>query len=116
MTKPNTAAEEIEELENLNDLLCFKLAQVESANEELVPMALVKRLSRGEQPVLVWREYRGLAQDAIAQEAGVTPETLQDIETGRAEGSLRTMAALARALRIDLEDLVPWPQDNDEPS
>ncbi|MBV9784446.1 MAG: helix-turn-helix transcriptional regulator [Acidisphaera sp.] len=102
--------------QEFNDLLLFKLAQIESANEELVPMALVKRLSAGEPPVLVWREHRGLAPDALARKASVTPETLQAIESGSAEGNLRTMSALARALRIDLEDLVPWPQDTDGPS
>ena len=37
-----------------------------SRDEETVPHAIVQRLVRGEQPVKVWREYRGLAQDGLS--------------------------------------------------
>jgi hypothetical protein len=31
-----------------------------------------------------------------------------EIETGKKDGSVHTLAALARVLAVDLDDLVPW--------
>ncbi len=77
-----------------------------SRDEETVPHAVVQRLVMGEQPVKVWREYRGLTQAALARAARITPAYLSQIETGVREGSVRVLTALARALQVDVEDLV----------
>jgi len=37
----------------------------------------------------------------------VDPAYLSQIETGKKPGSVRALASLARALRIDLDDLAP---------
>jgi DNA-binding XRE family transcriptional regulator len=102
----------LEEAEAENDALALRLAMIEDAvtSGERVPAVIVERLSSGEMPVRVWREYRGLSLRALAREAKISPALLSEIETGKKEGSLKTLAALARALRVDLEDLVPWPQ------
>ena len=60
----------------------------------------------GEQPVKVWREYRGRTQAALARAAHITPAYLSQIETGVREGSVRVLTALARTLQVDVEDLV----------
>ena len=77
-----------------------------SRDEETVPRAVVQRLVMGEQPVKVWREYRGLTQAALARAARITPAYLSQIETGVREGSVRVLTALARTLQVDVEDLV----------
>ena len=77
-----------------------------SRNEEAVPHAIVQRLVMGEQPVKVWREYRGLARTALAQAVHISPAYLSQIETGAREGSVRVLTALARTLQVDVEDLV----------
>ena len=77
-----------------------------SRDEETVPHAVVQRLVMGEQPVKVWREYRGLTQAALARAARITPAYLSQIETGAREGSVRVLTALARTLQVDVEDLV----------
>ncbi len=77
-----------------------------SRDEETVPHAVVQRLVMGEQPVKVWREYRGLTQAALARAARITPAYLSQIETGVREGSVRVLTALARTLQVDVEDLV----------
>ena len=33
------------------------------------------------------------------------------IETGQEEGTLRLLLKIAEVLRVDLDDLVPWPPD-----
>jgi DNA-binding XRE family transcriptional regulator len=69
----------------------------------------VERLVAGENPVRIWREHRGLSARALAAAARVTPTYLSEIETGRKPGSLGTMAKIAHALGISLDDLVPSP-------
>lgn len=107
----NTLARELEETEDQRDALTAMLARIKSANEETLPWALVKRLSAGEAPLRVWREHRALDLPALAASTGLRLLTLTAIDQGAAEPSLRDAAALARALGIDAEDLLPWRQD-----
>ena len=73
--------------------------------EETVPAAVVDRLLAGEQPVRVWREYRGLTQVQLAEAAGVTQSMVAMIERGDRRGTVDTLTVIARALRVDLDDL-----------
>ena len=113
MADGNAAAREAEELEDQLDTALLKLARVEQANEETVPLEVVRRLSDGTVPVTIWREYRGLSPDEFAAAAHVPAELLAAVERGKEDVPLRTMHALARALRVDLDDLVPWKQDDE---
>ncbi|MEV6804771.1 helix-turn-helix domain-containing protein [Streptomyces sp. NPDC017248] len=63
---------------------------------------------RGERLGRLLREARGERSMAdVAAEAGVSAETLRKIETGRAPTpALFTVAALAGALGLSLDDLV----------
>lgn len=107
----NEAPLDLEELEDQRDAVAAMLARVETANEERLPWAMVKRLSSGESPLLVWREHRGLSRDALAAASGMPEPVIVAIEAGRHEPALRPMVALARALQVDLDDLVPWSQE-----
>ena len=59
------AAEDAEDARAIDELE-RKLAVGE---EELLPADLVHRLVEGENPMLVWREYRGLTQGQLAEAA-----------------------------------------------
>ena len=65
-----------------------------------------RRLLAGESPVKVWREKRGRSQRELAAEAGVSAGYLAEIETGRKPGSAATLARLAKALQVQIEDLI----------
>ena len=78
-----------------------------AGEEELVPAEIVSRLLAGENPVRVWREWRGLTARALAEAAGVTPAFLSQIEGGQRDGSFETMRKLAAALGVTLDDLAP---------
>jgi ribosome-binding protein aMBF1 (putative translation factor) len=100
----------LEEAEEENDALELRLAKVEDAlfGGEHIPAAIVDRFAEGEAPVRVWREHRGLSLRGLAEKAGISAAMLSEIENGKKEGSVRTLAGLARALGVDLDDLVPW--------
>lgn len=77
-----------------------------------VPAGVAHRIADGENPVRVWREARGLKAVALARAAGISPAYLSEIETGKKDGTFRTMAAVARVLNVSLDDLAP-PADDD---
>ena len=76
-----------------------------------IPATVAHRIAEGESPVRVWRENRGLKAVALARAAGISPAYLSEIETGKKDGTFRTMAAIARVLNVSLDDLAP-PIDN----
>ena len=67
----------------------------------------MQRLISGEESkVKVWREYRGRTLRGLAEKAQIAPAYLSEIETRKKPGSLKAMAALARALDIQIEALI----------
>jgi hypothetical protein len=82
-------------------------AREAAGDAEYVPVELAERISvGGEHPVRVWREHRGLGLGALAKTAAIAQSYLSEIENGRKRGSVRALAALAKALRVDIEDLL----------
>ena len=104
----NDLSRRLEETEAERDALALQLARIEDAGAERVPAALLRRLAAGESPARVWREHRGMTQRALAEAAGISRPMMNEIESGKKDGSLRTLLAIARALRVDLDDLVAW--------
>ena len=74
--------------------------------EDLASFDLSERITRGEHPVRVWREHRGMKASALARRAGVADSYLSDIEHGKKPGSAKTLAAIARALDIGVDEIV----------
>lgn len=81
-------------------------ARIERGEEELLPAEMVRRLVAGEHPLLVWREYRGLTQAQLAEAAGVGQSYIAMIEKGERQGSVPKLRAMARALKVDVDDLI----------
>jgi DNA-binding XRE family transcriptional regulator len=82
------------------------MARLERGEDEALPGAMVDRLHEGHNPVLVWREHRGLSQRALAKAAGISPGHLSDIEHGRRSGSVDALKRIAAALRVQIDDLI----------
>ncbi|MGJ8605956.1 MAG: helix-turn-helix transcriptional regulator [Marivita sp.] len=93
--------------EDLADLQSYDRAKAALAagEEELVPLDFVNRLLNGENTLRVYRDLRGLTQAALAEKSGVSRVTVAEIETGRKQGSVTTLRALASALDVTLDDL-----------
>ena len=110
-TLDNVPAQELEEMEDQRDAVTFMLARMEQANAETRPWSVVERLHAGEHPVMVLRELRQMGRDDLAAAVGAEPAVIEAIETFQQEGKLHLLLDVARALRVDLDDLVPWPRD-----
>lgn len=103
----------VEAAEMLDDVAAYdrfkeKLARGE---EELVPAEYVNRMSEGEHPIRVWRDFRGLSAKELAAVAGISATYLSEIESRKKEGSISALKKIARVLRVDIDELVVW---NDE--
>ena len=82
-------------------------ARLASGAETLIPAEVVEALDAGDNPVRVFRRFRDLRQAALAEAAGIRQGYLSEIERGAKAPSLATARALARALEVDLELLLP---------
>jgi DNA-binding XRE family transcriptional regulator len=96
---------EAEMLQDIRDYDEVKLA-LANGEEELIPGEVTDALLAGENPIRVWREYRGLTQQQVAAEAGISKPYLSQLESEQRKGTVDVLAAVARALNILLDDLV----------
>ena len=94
--------------EDLADLQSYDraIAALAAGAEELIPAVYANRLLDGESPLRVYRDLRGLTQATLAERAGVNRVTVAEIETGRKQGSVASLRALAGALDVMLDDLM----------
>ena len=84
---------------------------LENGEDEILPAEMVDRLLDGENPLKVWRGFRGFTQRQLAERAGITTAHVSQIEGGKREASVKVLRKLADALDVDLDDLVPRAED-----
>ena len=77
-----------------------------ASNDESFPIEVVDQLLAGQNPISVYRNYRGLTQNELATAAGINTVYLSQIETGKRTGSAKTLATLAKALQVTVDDLI----------
>ena len=90
----------------LTDEELYDLAK--ASDEESFPVEVVEALVDGEHPIAVFCRHRGMRQRHVAEKAGIHPTYLSQIVRGRRKGSTTTLAAIARVLNVDLDDLVRY--------
>ena len=99
----------LEQAEDAEDIRAADKAmrEIENGEDEIIPGSVVDALINGtKHPLRIWREYRDLTQDALAEKVGVGKSYISQIETGRREGSISVYRKIAKALQIDIDDLV----------
>jgi outer membrane murein-binding lipoprotein Lpp len=101
------------ELDDLRDRVAAAEARDRraEARSEALPIEVVERLHEGEAPVRVYREFRGLDVAGLARACALDPLDLGAIEAGARPGTFDEMRRISAALRVDMEDLVPWSDD-----
>ncbi len=94
----------LEDAEMLADIRDYREAKL--PGEETFPGEVIDRIIlKDENPVRVYREYRVLTQQQLADKVGIQRAYLTEIETGRKTGSIKTLKAIAQALGVDLDDI-----------
>ena len=90
-------------IEDLDDILAAHAAMTGAR----LPYEFAIREIQGEHPVRVWRDYRKLTATALAEMSGVSKAYLSEIETGKKPGSVEAYKAIAAALDVPLDAVVP---------
>ena len=97
----------LEEAEMLQDIREYDEAKLSIAKgEELIPSEVTYAILDGKNPIRVWREYRGMTQQAVAEKAGISKPYLSQLESGQRKGTTEVLSAVAKALNVSLDDLV----------
>ena len=66
----------------------------------LIPEDILRRELAGESPVKLWRIQRNMTQQELSGRAGISKPYLSQIETGKRQGTVETLKAIARALDV----------------
>lgn len=91
--------------EDLEDIQAVEYALANP--EEGMPHELVVRMIvDGENPLSIYREWRGFNQSSLAKASGVNRTQIADIEAGRSMPSVVTLKKLAQTLDVDMDVLV----------
>lgn len=98
----------LEQAEMLEDVQSYDEAKssIASGNEELIPASIANALADGDNPIKVWREYRGLTQQKAAEEIGISIPYVSQLETNKRKASIDVMKKMALLLNVDIDDLV----------
>jgi DNA-binding XRE family transcriptional regulator len=88
------------------DIVAQVKARLEAGEDEFIPASFANRILDGENPVRVYREFRGHSGVELARLAGVNRVQLLNIEAGKSTGSVSTMKKLADALKVQIDDLI----------
>lgn len=95
----------LEEADFAEDLELLEEA-IAAETTESVPAEVVHRIIEGENLIKVWRNYRGLTQQELAKQAGISRGYLAELETGRrTTHSQTTLTAIAKVLNLTAADL-----------
>ena len=70
-----------------------------------IPAEVAFAVADGAHPVRAWREHRGLSQDALAADSGLSKPFVSQIEGGKRAGTTTTLKKLAAALQVPLAAL-----------
>jgi DNA-binding XRE family transcriptional regulator len=77
------------------------------AGEEYLPAEMVHRMVDGENALRVWRQYRNFSLSALAEASSINKATISQLENGKAFGRPATWRALADALKVTVDDILP---------
>ncbi len=94
--------------ENYEDILSIEKVRqaVELGDDELVPLAVMKRLVGDESALKVWREYRGITPKKLSEKTGISVSIISKIENNKQDIDLPKLKKLTQALVLDYDDLI----------
>ncbi len=93
--------------EMLEDIRAYDEAKANiEAGEELIPSNVAYALLDGKNPIRVWREYRALTQQQLAERVGISKPYLSQLESGKRSGTTDVLNNIAHALNVSLEELI----------
>jgi DNA-binding XRE family transcriptional regulator len=93
------------QVEEMDEVRAYDQAKAQP-DQEAVPIAIADALLAGQSPIRVWRVYRGLTQERLANAAAIRRAYVAQLEAGRRRGSTAVLARIADALGVEVDDLI----------
>jgi DNA-binding XRE family transcriptional regulator len=81
-------------------------AGLAARGDESYPEEIARRLARGEVPLKVIREWRGLTQAELSDTSGVDAQYISQIERGSRNAGRKVAGILAKFLKVSREILM----------
>jgi DNA-binding XRE family transcriptional regulator len=98
----------LEMAEDQADILAADRAEKRRlAGEEYFPFELVTAIIDGANALRLYRKYRGHTAVELSRLSGVEPSRISELENGKALGKPATWRALADALKVTVDDILP---------
>lgn len=94
--------EKAEMLDDINDFDRFQTALTQG-EEQLFPADVVDKLLAGQNPIKVFRDFRGMTQFELVQKVGISIPYLSQLETNKRKGSIKVLSEIAKTLEVGLE-------------
>lgn len=94
----------IEEIEMAMDIKAYDKAKRET--REFFPSNVVDAILQGKNPLQIYRKYRKMTQIELAKKSGIGRTLIAEIETGKKNGSIKTIKQLAKALGLTADMLI----------
>jgi len=93
----------VQDAEMLDDIRAYDSAK--RREEENFPAEVADRILDGENPIRMFREYRGMTQEALAKAAHIARPYVAELESGKKKGSVSVLRAIASVLKVELDDI-----------
>ena len=94
-------------LEDAGDSAIAEQAMIADEGAPSMPSELAEQIWDGTlHRLAAWRKAVGMTQAELATAAGIRAATVSDIESGKIDPRLSTLRALAKALKLGIEDIV----------
>lgn len=98
----------LEAVEDQADVAAAEKASLRAAaGEEYVSADVVDSLLAGENALRVWRKHRNMTLDDLAEKSGVRKSSISELENGKEIGRPAKWRALADALDVTVDDILP---------
>jgi ribosome-binding protein aMBF1 (putative translation factor) len=96
-------------LEEAADRVALRASQArgKEGRDDALPASLYRRIRSGEHPIRIWREYRGLGPNELAEKAKIAGGYLSEIENWKKPGGASALRRLADSLGIGLDEVAP---------
>jgi DNA-binding XRE family transcriptional regulator len=92
-------------LQDIQDYDSAKAA-LARGDDELIPSEVVYAILDGANAIKVWREYRGMSQQEVAESAGISVPYLSQLETNKRRGSLEVLSSIAKVLKVSIDNIL----------
>lgn len=94
----------VEDSEMLSDVAAYE--QAKKDNDECFPIKISEEILGGANPIKIFREYRNITQAELSEKVKVSRAYIAELETGKKHGSVKVLKEIAKALGLELEDIV----------